>query len=66
MIVPKKNINKAHERNFFKRVVREGFRLNQHRLKKIDLVVFVNGDIKKASQKAPRQILKEQLDKLIV
>ena len=38
VIVAKKNIRKAYARNFFKRVVREGFRLRQHKLPNVDIV----------------------------
>ena len=38
IIVAKKNIRKAYARFFFKRVVREGFRLQQHKFPNIDIV----------------------------
>lgn len=40
VIAPKKRIKKANKRNRFKRVVRENFRLNQNRLKSLDIVVL--------------------------
>ncbi|EKE01833.1 MAG: ribonuclease P [uncultured bacterium] len=40
LVVPKKSIKKAHERNIFKRAVREGFRLRQHELGAIDIVIL--------------------------
>ena len=41
LVVPKKNISKAVERNKIKRLIRESFRLRKERLKGKDVVVFV-------------------------
>ena len=64
VIVPKRNINKASKRNYFKRFVREHFRLSQHRLKKIDLVFFVNRAAEKMTKKELNKFLENQLDNL--
>lgn len=42
MIVAKKNIAKATERNKFKRLTRESFRLVRHELCAVDVVVLAN------------------------
>ncbi|WP_340619964.1 ribonuclease P protein component [Xenorhabdus siamensis] len=39
--VAKKNVKRAHERNRIKRLVRESFRLNQHKLPSMDFVILV-------------------------
>ena len=41
LVVPKKNVSKAVERNRIKRLIRESFRLRKSRLKGKDVVVFV-------------------------
>lgn len=35
----KKRVNKAHDRNRIKRVLRESFRLHQHKLPDVDIVI---------------------------
>lgn len=40
LIVAKKNIKTAAKRNHFKRLARESFRLNQHRLQGLDIIVM--------------------------
>ena len=40
LVVAKKNVRKAVERNRFKRLVRDSFRLHQHTLEPLDIVVL--------------------------
>ena len=40
LVIAKKNIRQANQRNRVKRVVRESFRLNQHQLPTVDIVVL--------------------------
>lgn len=40
IIVAKKNIRFAVQRNKIKRIIRESFRINQHTLKGLDIVVY--------------------------
>lgn len=40
VIVAKKKVRRAHERNRIKRITRESFRLNQHHLELLDIVVM--------------------------
>lgn len=40
LVVPKKSIRHANNRNTFKRVVRDSFRLHQHHLGAIDIIVL--------------------------
>lgn len=58
--VSKKNVRKAHDRNRVKRLIRESFRLNQHKLPQIDIVVVVKSGLDKHTNE---QIF-ELLDKL--
>ncbi|PHM25421.1 ribonuclease P protein component [Xenorhabdus budapestensis] len=41
LTVAKKNVKRAHERNRIKRLARESFRLNQHKLPSMDFVILV-------------------------
>ena len=63
LVVPKKNISKAVERNKIKRLIRESFRLRKERLKGKDVVVFVKKqfDIK---QVKIEQMLTNHWDKI--
>lgn len=40
LVIAKKHIRRAHERNRIKRFARESFRLNQHKLPAIDAIVL--------------------------
>ena len=40
LVIAKKHVRRAHERNRIKRFARETFRLNQHKLPKIDAIVL--------------------------
>nr|WP_283106572.1 MULTISPECIES: ribonuclease P protein component [Shewanella] len=45
LTVAKKHVRRANQRNRVKRLVRESFRLNQHELPPIDIVVLVRGGV---------------------
>jgi len=44
-------VKKAVDRNAIKRRIRESFRLNQHKLQGIDIVVMANSGISKLSNR---------------
>ena len=45
LVIAKKNLRFAYQRNLVKRVLREGFRLNQANLNSYDLVILTRRDI---------------------
>lgn len=50
LIVAKRNIAKANRRNYFKRLNKESFRLNQHALSPFDIVIMSSGVAKGAGK----------------
>lgn len=59
LAIAKKNIKKAVTRNLIKRFVRENFRLQQHLLANMDIIVLARTDAAKASP----FLLRKSLDK---
>ncbi len=59
LAIAKKNIKKAVTRNLIKRAVRENFRLKQHELINIDIVVLARRDAANATS----TILSKSIDK---
>lgn len=60
VIVAKKHVRKACKRNTFKRVVRESFRLTQHKIPPIDAIVLA----RKGADTLSKAELAQALDKL--
>jgi ribonuclease P protein component len=60
IVAPKKSIREAHDRNSFKRTVRESFRLRQHELRAIDIVFFAYKKAEQASKEKLCQYLEKQ------
>ena len=51
LIVSKKSAKRAHDRNRFKRITRESFRLLQHKLPFVDIVILSRTQIAEAENK---------------
>jgi len=60
LTIAKKRVKLATHRNRIKRCSRDSFRLHQHELPPVDLVLMVKGDI----SNTPNEELHKQLDKL--
>jgi len=45
LVIAKKNLKFAYQRNQVKRLLREGFRLGQHQLQNYDIVILTRRDI---------------------
>ncbi|WP_196139794.1 ribonuclease P protein component [Aliikangiella sp. G2MR2-5] len=45
LVIAKKNLKFAFQRNYTKRILREGFRLGQHQLGSYDIVILTRRDI---------------------
>lgn len=58
--VPKKKVKNASDRNQIKRIIRESFRLQRHRLPNIDIIVIAKQGIGQMNKRA----LATQLEKL--
>ncbi len=65
LAIAKKNIKKAVDRNKIKRVARESFRLQQHQLGTIDIVVLARRDAAKTSTVVLTKSLKKHWHKLV-
>ena len=59
LAIAKKRVKLAVQRNRIKRIIRESFRLNQHDLPAIDMVVMVKSGIDQLDNKVINQELKK-------
>ena len=64
IVVAKKKVRRAHERNRIKRLARESFRLNQHQIDLLDIVVMPKMGIETISSAELHQQLQFAWQKL--
>lgn len=65
LAIAKKRVKLAVQRNRIKRIIRESFRLNQHELPAIDMVVMVKSGIDQLDNKEINQELEKVWRKII-
>ncbi len=65
LIVAKKHLRRAVDRNHFKRIVRDNFRLNQNRLQGLDFIVLARPAARDMSNVELRQALELGWEKLL-
>ena len=64
MVISKRNCALAVNRNRIKRVIREQFRLNQHLISTVDLVVTLKSPLKKMSDEEQGECIKKLFSQL--
>ncbi len=65
IIVPKRNVKTAVNRNWFKRMAREVFRLKQNQFTSIDFVIVVNRDVEVSCRKEMALLLEKQMEQCV-
>ncbi len=66
IVVPKKSIKEANDRNCFKRMVRESFRLRQHNLGAVDIIFLAYKEASCIPKEKLCQYLEKQWEELIL
>lgn len=64
IIVSKHHAKRAVQRNCFKRVVRESFRLQQDALKGLDIIILLRSECTPLKAEMGKQLLRTDVDKL--
>lgn len=65
LIIAKKNIRLAVQRNRIKRLIRESFRLQQHQLRGLDVIVLARKGLDECDNSAIEKMLKKQWQRII-
>lgn len=65
LVIAKKKLKRAVDRNFVKRSLRESFRLHQHQLPALDIVVVARTGLTELSSGELRQEIDSNFDRLI-
>jgi ribonuclease P protein component len=66
LVIAKKHVSKAVQRNRLKRVLRESFRLRQSEIPLIDIVVLARKDADKLAPLELRKMIDRLIDELIL
>lgn len=64
LVVSKRNVRKAHQRNLVRRIIRESFRFNQILLPNLDIVIVVYQAYALLSKKEMRRVMDEYWKKI--
>nr|WP_210736249.1 ribonuclease P protein component [Shewanella algae] len=64
LTVAKRHVKRANRRNRIKRVIRDSFRLNQHDLPPLDIVVLVRGGVLDMDNEQLRKLVEKLWRKL--
>ncbi|MGI3005052.1 ribonuclease P protein component [Shewanella algae] len=64
LTVAKRHVKRANKRNRIKRVIRDSFRLNQHDLPPLDIVVLVRGGVLDMDNEQLRKLVEKLWRKL--
>ncbi|PYE56880.1 ribonuclease P protein component [Shewanella chilikensis] len=64
LTVAKRHVKRANQRNRIKRVIRDSFRLNQHDLPPLDIVVLVRGGVLDMDNEQLRKLVEKLWRKL--
>ena len=64
LTVAKRHVKRANQRNRIKRVIRDSFRLNQHDLPPLDIVVLVRGGVLDIDNEQLRKLVEKLWRKL--
>lgn len=64
IVVSKRNVRKAHQRNLVRRIIRESFRFNQMLLTNLDVVIVVYQAYGLLSRKEMRRVMDEYWKKI--
>ncbi|WP_020679559.1 ribonuclease P protein component [Marinobacterium rhizophilum] len=58
-VISKKNVRRAVKRNRIRRIIRESFRLNQHQLPPVDLVILARKGLDELEPEEVHQLMKK-------
>lgn len=65
LVIAKKNVRLAVQRNRIKRILRESFRLNQHQLPCLDFVVLARRNLDSLDNQQLHELFQKQWQKII-
>ncbi|PIE25167.1 MAG: ribonuclease P protein component [Neptuniibacter caesariensis] len=63
-VISKKNVRQAVKRNRVRRIIRESFRLNQHSLPAVDIIVLARKGIGEIENEAIHKLMKKNWSRL--